>query len=90
MNDWKEFGKGVELIVDNLVLNTNVVVSVFETTIRVLGGLLSVHWLAVNNREKLGLSYDGELLDYARELGDRLLPAFDTPTGIPYGRINLV
>lgn len=33
--------------------------------------------------------YDGELLRLARDLGDRLLPAFDTPTGIPYGTVNL-
>eukprot|EP00897_Mesotaenium_endlicherianum_P005501 jgi/Mesen1/497/ME000104S10588 len=33
--------------------------------------------------------YDGELLRLAEDLGHRLLPAFDTPTGIPYGSINL-
>eukprot|EP00959_Pyramimonas_sp_CCMP1952_P158378 3312133-Pyramimonas_sp.AAC.2 len=33
--------------------------------------------------------YDGELLDRALDLGHRLLRAFDTPTGIPYGSINL-
>ena len=33
--------------------------------------------------------YDGLLLDLALELGERLLPAFQTPTGIPYGTINL-
>ncbi len=26
----------------------------------------------------------------AYDLGKRLLPAFDTPTGIPYGHINLL
>jgi hypothetical protein len=33
--------------------------------------------------------YDGELLDRALDLGQRLLPAFETPTGIPFGSINL-
>ena len=33
--------------------------------------------------------YHGELLALAHDLGSRLLPAFDTPTGIPYGSINL-
>ncbi|CAN0323255.1 unnamed protein product, partial [Ectocarpus sp. 4 AP-2014] len=33
--------------------------------------------------------YDGELLVLAEKLGRRLLPAFDTPTGIPYGTVNL-
>ena len=33
--------------------------------------------------------YKNELLDLAEDLATRLLPAFDTPTGIPYGSINL-
>ena len=33
--------------------------------------------------------YDGGLLVLAKDLGERLLPAFDTPTGIPVGSINL-
>eukprot|EP00615_Pteridomonas_danica_P011828 CAMPEP_0114333130 /NCGR_PEP_ID=MMETSP0101-20121206/3554_1 /TAXON_ID=38822 ORGANISM="Pteridomonas danica, Strain PT" /NCGR_SAMPLE_ID=MMETSP0101 /ASSEMBLY_ACC=CAM_ASM_000211 /LENGTH=1141 /DNA_ID=CAMNT_0001464055 /DNA_START=1072 /DNA_END=4497 /DNA_ORIENTATION=+ len=33
--------------------------------------------------------YDGYLLELAIDLGDRLLPAFDTPTAIPYGTVNL-
>lgn len=33
--------------------------------------------------------YKGELLDLAKDLGYRLLPAFNTTTGIPYGRVNL-
>lgn len=33
--------------------------------------------------------YRGELLALARDLGRRLLPAFNTPTGIPYPRIHL-
>ncbi|CAM9195640.1 unnamed protein product, partial [Hapterophycus canaliculatus] len=31
----------------------------------------------------------GELLSLAHDLGDRLLPAFDTPLGIPVHRVNL-
>ena len=30
-----------------------------------------------------------DLLAMAKELGDRLLPAFDTPTSLPFARINL-
>jgi hypothetical protein len=33
--------------------------------------------------------YNGELLDLALDLGNRLLPAFETPTHIPYGTVNL-
>ncbi|DAA79847.1 TPA_exp: alpha-1,2-Mannosidase [Trichophyton benhamiae CBS 112371] len=36
-----------------------------------------------------GFVYDGQLLRLARDLGTRLLPAFYTPTGIPYPRVNL-
>jgi len=52
----------------------------FETTIRILGGLLSVYHLAGN---------DTLYLDKAVDLGTRLLPIFDSPTGVPYSFINL-
>ncbi|KAI0275367.1 glycoside hydrolase [Gloeopeniophorella convolvens] len=52
----------------------------FETTIRVLGGLLSAYHLSGDDRL---------YLDRARELADRMLPAFDTPSGLPLPMINL-
>ncbi|KAH6609217.1 hypothetical protein Trco_002563 [Trichoderma cornu-damae] len=36
-----------------------------------------------------GFKYDGQLLRLALDLSERLLPAFYTPTGIPYPRVNL-
>lgn len=33
--------------------------------------------------------YRGELLDMAKDVGYRLLPAFNTTTGIPYSRVNI-
>lgn len=33
--------------------------------------------------------YDGQLLRLAQDLGNRLLPAFHTSTGLPYPRVNL-
>ena len=33
--------------------------------------------------------YDGGLLRAAADLGDRLMPAFDTPTRIPLSWVNL-
>lgn len=33
--------------------------------------------------------YRGELLNLAKDLGYRFLPAFNTTTGIPYGRVSL-
>ncbi|KAL7499794.1 hypothetical protein ACHAWT_007908 [Skeletonema menzelii] len=129
-------------------------VSVFETTIRVLGGLLSAHqlaeafmkkkvpvsdvwdssgevlWGAVeSNREQSNLpadanedeqlcswesspssetadnddcasnveeiesptwEYDGFLLKLATDIGNRLVHAFNTASGIPYGTVNLL
>eukprot|EP00980_Cylindrotheca_fusiformis_P003096 scaffold720_cov114-Cylindrotheca_fusiformis.AAC.4 len=130
-------------------LNQNV--SVFETNIRVLGGLLGAHQLAeaamsnavlesevwdANGAVLIGDSsklicgrdenmdeekdsedfsssilqcriadsaearsrnqtlrhwkYDGFLLELAQDIGERLLPAFSTRTGIPYGTVNLM
>jgi mannosidase alpha-like ER degradation enhancer 2 len=34
--------------------------------------------------------YDGFLLELAQDIGSRLLPAFETRTGIPYGTVNLL
>ena len=36
-----------------------------------------------------GFVYDGQLLRLAYDLGNRMLPAFWTATGIPYPRVNL-
>ncbi|KFA51039.1 hypothetical protein S40293_07939 [Stachybotrys chartarum IBT 40293] len=36
-----------------------------------------------------GFKYDGQLLRLAYDLAERLMPAFYTPTGIPYPRVNL-
>ena len=70
--------------------NISSTVQVFETTIRALGGLLSSHLYA--SMPRLGQvveGYDGQLLELAYDLGLRLLPAFDTETGIPHPRVNL-
>ncbi|KAJ3083082.1 hypothetical protein HK100_009528 [Physocladia obscura] len=53
--------------------------SVFETTIRVVGGLLGA----------FDLDGDARLLAKAVDLADRLLPAFDTPNGLPLNFLNL-
>ncbi|GMM35956.1 mannosyl-oligosaccharide 1,2-alpha-mannosidase [Saccharomycopsis crataegensis] len=55
-------------------------VNTFETTIRMLGGLLSAYHLS--NNDKL-------YLDKAIDLADRLLGAFDSATGLPYSSVNL-
>ena len=72
----------------NLSFNRDVEISVFEVNIRVLGGLLSAHQLALILCDTS--VYDGySLLKHAIDLGRRLLPAFATTTGIPQHRVNL-
>ncbi|XP_065213544.1 ER degradation-enhancing alpha-mannosidase-like protein 3 isoform X1 [Planococcus citri] len=91
LGDFKEFENAVKLVIKDVNFNTDVVVSVFETNIRVLGGLLSAHVLSdvLKNKYSEMTWYKGELLALAKDLGTRLLPAFNTLTGIPYGRVNL-
>ncbi|KAF9592903.1 hypothetical protein IFM89_018619, partial [Coptis chinensis] len=61
-----------------------------ECNIRVLGGLVSAHILATDSRNRLAPgAYDNQLLNLAKDLGQRFLHAFDTPTGLPYAWINL-
>jgi mannosidase alpha-like ER degradation enhancer 2 len=63
----------------NLSFDKDVEVKNFEIVIRVLGGLLSSYQL----------TSDARLLALADDLGRRLLPAFDSPTGMPYMKVNL-
>ena len=61
----------------------------------VLGGLLAAHLLIVDPQETFGKlypedEYDNDLLTLAHELGNRLLPAFEsTNTGIPWPRVGI-
>lgn len=54
-------------------------VSLFETTIRELGGLLSAY----------EFSRDRMFLDKAEDLGQRLLRGFESESGLPYTTIEL-
>jgi Glycosyl hydrolase family 47 len=76
----KEFYEARDWVRDNLRHDKPRAVSVFETTIRSLGGLLSAFdW-----------SGDKVFLTSALDLGRRLIRSFDnSPTGIPFGQINL-
>jgi hypothetical protein len=69
-------------------------VNTFETTIRMLGGLLSAHYLQTAYPDLCPLSKsdrDGEdlYLEKAVELAESLVGAFESPTGIPYASVNL-
>jgi mannosidase alpha-like ER degradation enhancer 2 len=68
-----------EYIDKNLSFDKDIEVQNFEITIRLLGGLLSNYQLTGDQR----------LLVLAEDLGDRLLPVFESPTGLPYRYVNL-
>lgn len=53
--------------------------SLFEVTIRLLGGLLSAH----------ALTGDKLFYEKALDLGYRMLPAFNDPSGLPHSQVNL-
>ena len=68
-----------KLIVETLSFDHDISVKNFEITIRILGGLLSAYEMTGDER----------MLRLADDLGTRLLPAFDSPTGMPYMYVNL-
>ncbi len=73
-----EFNEALNWVKSSLSFDRAGTVSVFETTIRELGGLLSAY----------DLSKDNVFLNKAVELGNLLMPAFSTPSGIPKGMVN--
>ena len=74
------FRDGVEWVKGNLDFGVDGEVSVFETNIRLVGGLLSA-WHACG---------DPALLAKARDCADRLMPSFAaSPLGIPHRFVNL-
>ncbi|XP_069465794.1 ER degradation-enhancing alpha-mannosidase-like protein 3 [Ambystoma mexicanum] len=91
LNKLEEFEEAVRKVVLDVRLDNDVVVSVFETNIRVLGGLLGGHVMAQMLKERGHHMqwYEEELLHLATDLGYRLLPAFNTTSGLPYPRVNL-
>jgi mannosyl-oligosaccharide alpha-1,2-mannosidase len=74
-----QFAQGLDWVKRELSFEVDGEVSVFETSIRLLGGLLSAYHACG----------DEAVLAKARDLGDRLLPAFSTPTGMPLRTVNL-
>lgn len=71
-------------------------VNTFETTIRMLGGLLSAHYLSTTFPDMApvadsahGAPGEDLYLEKAADLADRILGAFDSDSGVPYASINL-
>jgi hypothetical protein len=75
----KEADEAIEWAEQTLTFDQPIKLSMFETTIRVLGGLLSAY--QITGRPKL--------LDQASSLGTRLSRGFDTPSGLPDNYVNL-
>ncbi|XP_077005070.1 endoplasmic reticulum mannosyl-oligosaccharide 1,2-alpha-mannosidase isoform X1 [Tamandua tetradactyla] len=75
----KEFEEAKEWVSQKLDFEKDVDVNLFESTIRILGSLLSTYHL----------SGDSLFLKKAEDLGNRLMPAFRTPSKIPYSDVNI-
>jgi mannosidase alpha-like ER degradation enhancer 2 len=75
----EEAARTKALILEKLSFDKDITVKNFEITIRLLGGLLSAY----------EMTRDARLLALADDLGARLLPVFDSPTGMPYMYVNL-
>ncbi|CAO3689717.1 unnamed protein product [Rhizopus stolonifer] len=86
-----QFEDAVKKVIKSVSFHQNNKVQVFELNIRALGGLLSAHMLITDPTFSYSVEgYNGELLDLAVDLADRLMPAFEsTKTGLPYPRVNL-
>ncbi|XP_046896660.1 ER degradation-enhancing alpha-mannosidase-like protein 2 isoform X2 [Hypomesus transpacificus] len=92
LGNHSEFQRVASLLQDTVDFDIDVNASVFETNIRVVGGLLSAHLLSkrAGMEVESGWPCAGPLLRMAEEAARKLLPAFQTQTGMPYGTVNLL
>ena len=74
-----EFDRAVDHLLSRVNFDQDADVSFFETTIRVVGGLLAAY----------DLSQDKRLVKKAAEVADRLMPAFEGQNGLPHAIVNL-
>lgn len=108
MGNYSEFQRVVNILTTKDSFDANINVSVFETNIRIIGGLLSAHLLSnryivlilllnllymkifrAGLKLEPGWPCNGPLLRLAEDVAKRLIVAFNTKTGMPYGTINL-
>jgi mannosidase alpha-like ER degradation enhancer 2 len=75
----KEAEEAKRLIFERLSFHKDIEVQSFEITIRLLGGLIAAYQL----------DGDSRFLELAEDLAKRLLPVFNSPTGMPYRYVNL-
>lgn len=92
MNLTQELSHAREWISTTLNYDQDHDVSTFETTIRMLGGLLTAHYLSSSFPQLAPVEdrYGDDLyLERATDLADRLLGAFESKSGVPYSSVNL-
>ncbi len=95
MNLTTQLSHAQEWISTTLTYDKDHDVNTFETTIRMLGGLLSAHYLstAFPNMAPIGtggsVSSEDLYLEKASDLADRLLGAYDSQSGVPFASVNL-
>jgi hypothetical protein len=83
-NDWWDHcGSGVLALEDCAATSTKINKALNQTAFFQKRALLQ-------QQSRPQWQYDGFLLELALDMGNRLLPAFDTQTGIPYGTVNLL
>ncbi len=66
-------------VLDSVDFDKDLFVKTFEVNIRILGGLLAMYQY----------TDDPKILALAEDFGTRMLPAFESPTGMPYYWVNL-
>ncbi|KAF2209899.1 glycoside hydrolase family 47 protein [Cercospora zeae-maydis SCOH1-5] len=93
MNLTTELEHARQWIHSNLTYDQDHDVNTFETTIRMLGGLLSAHYLSTQFEGKYAPTTDGLsddlYIEKAVDLADRLLGAYESKSGVPFASVNL-
>ena len=94
MNMTSELQQARNWLSSSLSFDKDQKLSSFGVGSRIFGGLLSAHYLSTTfpDMAPISLSEDDEdlYLEKASDLVDRLLDAFESPSGLPYKRINLM
>ncbi|MDE6528180.1 MAG: glycoside hydrolase family 47 protein, partial [Muribaculaceae bacterium] len=75
----KEKAETKALIFSRLDFDKDMEIQQFEIAIRIMGGLLSAYQL----------DGDARFLALAEDLAKRMMPVFESPTGMPYRLVNL-
>jgi endoplasmic reticulum Man9GlcNAc2 1,2-alpha-mannosidase len=93
MNLTDEVAHARQWIHHNLTYDQDHDVNTFETTIRMLGGLLSAHYLSAMENGPYTAVHDDlsddMYIEKAADLADRLLGAYETRSGVPFASVNL-